>query len=303
MSSADTELALRARGLRSSALVAGPAEGPQVLCLHGFPDHRRSWRHQLPALADAGYRVIAPHLPGYEPSSLTRDGRYTIAALADIVIAWIEQLGDLRPKPHRLHLVGHDWGAIISYAVAAQAPDRLASLTTLAVPHLRRAPGAFARVPVQLVNSAYILLNAYGRLSEPIARARDFAYIRWLWRRWSPGWTCPEGELERLFETLSQPGVLRASLDYYRDVSAIFDRETRRSHALLRRRIETPTLALTGARDGCMDTRIWDHAMSPRDFPGGLRVERIERAGHFLHQERPKRVTRLILDHLEAHPN
>ena len=82
---------LRANGLRFSAHAAGA--GPLVLCLHGFPDHAGSFRHQLPALAAAGYRAVAPTMRGYEPSSQPRDGDYHIVRLAEDVVGWLDHLG------------------------------------------------------------------------------------------------------------------------------------------------------------------------------------------------------------------
>ena len=122
---------LRSKGLRFTAAECG--EGPLVLCLHGFPDHRSSWRHQLPALAESGFHVIAPNLRGYEQSSQPTDGRYYLTDLAEDVVAWVDDLGAAR-----VHLVGHDWGAAIAMASANLMPDRIASLTTRAVPPAHR---------------------------------------------------------------------------------------------------------------------------------------------------------------------
>ena len=104
-------LTLKAGPLSFSAHAAGA--GPIVLLVHGFPDHAHSWRFQLPVLAEAGYRAVAPTLRGYEPSSQPADADYHIVRMAEDVVAWIDDLGG---EP--VHLVGHDWGAIIAYAAA-----------------------------------------------------------------------------------------------------------------------------------------------------------------------------------------
>ena len=119
--------------LSFSALTAGfdvNAGRPLVLCLHGFPDNADTYRFQMPALAAAGYRVVAPMLRGYEPSSQPADGDYSLSSLAQDVIAWLDDLGE-----DRVYLVGHDWGAAISYVAAALAPERFLSIATIAVPH------------------------------------------------------------------------------------------------------------------------------------------------------------------------
>jgi pimeloyl-ACP methyl ester carboxylesterase len=291
-----TPLTLRRGGLSFSALVEG--EGPTILCLHGFPDHARSFRFQLPAFARAGFRGIAATMRGYEPSAQPRDGDYRIVRMAEDVAAWIEYL-DL----DRVHLVGHDWGAIVGYYVAAMWPERLRSLTTFAIAHPRRlAREIVMRLPSQLAKSWYIFFFQMRGVAEVAIARRDWAFVERLWRDWSPGWQLPLGELEAIKATFRQPGVLGAALGYYRSMFDLRSRSAREAQARMARPIEVPTLALTGALDGCMDTRLHDSAMRNVDFAGGLRVVRIEQAGHFLHQEKPDEVNRVLLDWLGALP-
>lgn len=289
-----TDIVLQHAGLRFSALSAGA--GPLVLCLHGFPDHRWSWRAQLPALAGAGYRAVAPQLRGYEPQSVPADGNYSLEALADDVLRWMDELG-----AERAHVVGHDWGAAIGYAVAALAPERLYSLTTLAVPHLRRMPAGLARTPVQLRNSWYMAFFQLRGIADRKVAADDFAFLERLWCDWSPGWQFQAESMAALKETFRRPGVVQGALGYYRAAFDAFSPRGRRSLALLGARVRVPTLALAGARDGCMDARLWDHVMRAEDFAGGLKVARVAGAGHFLHQEMPAEVNALLLDWLGAH--
>jgi len=283
---------LQASGLTFSALTEG--DGPVVLCLHGFPDNRRSFRLQLPALAAAGFRAVAPTLRGYEPSSQPADGDYHIVRMAEDVVGWIDDL-----LQERVHLVGHDWGAVIAYAAAALAPERLHSLTTLALPH----PGRLRRdgireLPSQILNSWYMLFFQLRGIAEWVLEARDWAFIEKLWRDWSPGWELPAEELVTVKETLGQPGVKKAALAYYRSMFDFRTPAARETARLLESPIRVPTLALTGALDGCMDTRLHDLAMKPEDFPAGFRVTRVFDAGHFLHQEKPEEVNRILLDWL-----
>jgi pimeloyl-ACP methyl ester carboxylesterase len=286
---------LHANGLSFSALTHG--EGPIVLCLHGFPDYRRSYRLQMPALAKAGFRAVAPSLRGYEPSSQPPDHDYHVVRMAEDVVGWIDSLG-----ADRVHLVGHDWGAIIAYAAAALAPERLYSLTTLAVPDL----GGLLRhkslriIPRQFRRSWYILFFQLPWLPEAVLQLRDGALIDKLWRDWSPGWTPPARELEIVKTALSQPGVREATLAYYRSLFSA-GRQARHTLKLHMRPILTPTLAITGEQDGCIDTRLYEDTMQAHEFPGGLSIERVAGAGHFPHQERPDEVNRMLLAWLEQH--
>ncbi|MFO0552298.1 MAG: alpha/beta hydrolase [Polyangiaceae bacterium] len=280
------------------AAPTGAGRGETVLLLHGFPDHARSFRAQLPALAAAGYRAVAPTLRGYEPSSQPRDRDYHLDAIARDVFAFADELG-----VERFHLVGHDWGALVGYVAAALHGDRLASLTTLAVPHPGRLvrEGLF-RVPRQIRLSSYVLFFQLRGVAEFALERDDWAMLERLWRDWSPGWTVPSEELALLKRTFAQPGVKRAALAYYRANFDVLSRQGRAVGALLRARVEAPTLALTGALDGCMDSRLHDLVMHADDFPRGVTVARVEGAGHFLHQEKPERVNAELLAWLEAHP-
>lgn len=288
------QIELEANGLTFSALEKG--SGPVVLLLHGFPDHNRTWRCQMDAIAAAGYRAIAPMMRGYDPSSQPADGDYHVIRLAEDVIGWLDFL-----KVERCHLVGHDWGAITTYAAGTLAPRRFHSLTTLAVPHLRRMPMGIRELPGQIRNSWYMIFFQLRFLSDAVVSRNDWAFIEKLWRDWSPGWNWPPEEMTRLKATFAKPGVRKAALGYYR---AFFDpvssasRETRK---ITTAKVPVPTLALTGELDGCMDTRLYDIVMKPEDFPNGLRVVRVQGTGHFLQQEKPEDVNRFILDWIREH--
>ena len=273
--------------LRFSAQAMG--QGPVVLCLHGFPDNASSFRHQLPALAEAGYRAIALTLRGYEPSSIPEDGDYSMGALAADVVAVIDQL-----EESEVHLVGHDWGAAIAYGIGATYPDRLRSVTTMAVPHAGRFSRQGMRSLKQLRLSWYMGFFQLKGLSDYWVRRDNFAFIRRLWRDWSPGWTPEEGVLENVIESLSVPGVLPAALGYYRAGLTMSALTQPIEEAFFK--VLVPTLALSGERDGCIDSAIFEGLMRDEDFPEGLRFQRIASAGHFPHQEQPGVINKLIIE-------
>lgn len=288
---------LQFTALEGSRATARDRKKPLVLCLHGFPDHHRTWRLQIPALVEAGFRVVAPLLRGYEPSSQPIDDDYHTIRMVEDVLGFIEYLGCLR-----VHLVGHDWGALVGYQVAARAPERLASLTTMAVPHPRRLPSlaGLRLLSRQLRNSWYMLFFQLRVVSDAVLKRNDFALVERLWRDWSPDFTPPAEEIRLLKRTLRQPGVAAAALRYYRDMFDPLSRAAGESRGLLRAPVPVPTLALTGARDGCLDTRLFD-LMRAEDFPRGLSMRRIAGAGHFLHQERPDEVNQLLIAWLRRH--
>ena len=291
MAVTDTELLTFQNGLLTfSAQAMG--DGPIVLCLHGFPDNAGSFRHQLPVLAEAGYRAISLTLRGYEPRSIPTDGDYTIETVATDILAVIDSL-----NAGPVHLIGHDWGAAAAYVAAAAAPERFRSLTVMAVPHAGRFARDGLRIPRQLRLSWYMGLFNIPWLSDWIVSRRDYRFIRWLWRDWSPSWQPEPGVLEGVISTLSQPGVRSAALGYYR--AALSIKALLVSVEEAHYSVPVPTLALSGERDGCIASDVFEELMVAQDFPQGLTFSRIPQAGHFLHQEQPGRVNRKIVDWLK----
>ena len=268
-------------------------EGPVVICLHGFPDNAGSFRHQLPALAEAGFRAISVTLRGYECASIPENGDYSVEAIASDIYAVIDQL-DQGP----VHLVGHDWGAAIAYNAAAAAPHHFKSLTTMAVPHAGRFARDGLRIPRQLKLSWFMGFFNLPWVSDWVVRRRDYAFIRNLWRKWSPGWSPAPDVIESVIDTLSQPGVLSATLGYYRAALSLSALSASADDAHYP--VPVPTLALTGERDGCIASDVFERLTVASDYPEGMRFHRIAEAGHFLHQEQPKAVNSLLIDWLTA---
>lgn len=296
MSTAVEQITLCWDGLESTAYALG--SGPVVLCLHGFPDHARSFRHQLPALAAAGFRAIAPTLRGYEPSSQP-DGKpssYHPVRIAHDVIAWSRQLSD---QP--VHVIGHDWGSVVTDLALHLAPERFARAATIAVPPLGAVQRVPWRLPRQLRLSWYMFFFQLRGVADRAVARDDFAFIERLWRDWSPGWSWDPAEMAELKQTFRKPCVLRAALGYYRATFNPLLADSLAMQKLARRPYDVPLLAITGALDGCLDTRVYD-LVDPKLFRAGLRVERIAGAGHFAHQEKPDAINRLLADWLTARP-
>lgn len=282
---------VRARGIEFHTLEAG--DGPLVLCLHGFPDHARSFRYQLPVLAAAGFRAVAPFMRGYAPTGPAPDGCYQTAALAGDAVALIEALGYQDAV-----VVGHDWGALAAYGAALAAPRRVRTLVAAAVPYGPQLVTAMTGNYDQHKRSWYMFFFQMP-LAEAAVAQDDFAFLERLWRDWSPGWQWPSEEMAALKETFHQPGVLAAALGYYRAAfnpalqdPALADLQMR----MLMTPIEVPALYLHGADDGCIGRELV--AGMADFFPRGLRVEMVPGAGHFLHQERPDVVNRVLLEFL-----
>lgn len=283
---------LRNGPLRFTARSAGT--GPLVLCLHGFPDNCRTFNALLPALAEAGYRAVAPTMRGYEASAQPADQDYHAIRMAEDVASWIEQLSG-----GPAHLIGHDWGATIALGAALLSPDRVASLTMMSVPHPAGFAEFYAIDAAQQVRSHYIL-----EFQEPGAEdrllAEDCEWLERLWRTWSPGWDIPPNILRTMREAFRQPGVAAATLGWYRQAFDIVSDAGQATQALFARPIAVPTMGLVGEDDGCVGADIFVTSMREADFPAGLQVEAIAGAGHFLHLELPQAVNARIISWLES---
>ena len=177
----------------------GPADGPLVVALHGFPDTAWTWRHLGPHLAGLGWRVVAPHLRGYAPSGLPRDGSVHVGAVMADAVAIHERLGG----DDRAVLVGHDWGAIAVNALNGHDDSPFARAVTLAVPPMQAMAGFDAALMLrQARNSWYILFNQLPYLPE---RTHE-RLIRRLWRDWSPGYDARE-DLRHVLAAVADPGA------------------------------------------------------------------------------------------------
>ena len=282
--------------LSFTAHACGPADGPVVLLLHGFPDNPHTFSDQLRVLADAGYRAIAPTMRGYEPSSQPDDQDYRIGTMARDVLAWIDDLG-----VDKVHLVGHDWGAAATYVAGALAPERFHSLTTMAVPHTPRMMSATWHVPIQLLNTWYMGFFQWPWVPEWAIERNDWAMLKWLCSIWSPGFSLPEEEWENRRETFEAQGVKRAMLAYYRQNASLgVMLGLVPSEALRLTTVPVRTLAMSGVNDGCMDPRLYDRVFLEEDFPAGFQILRIDGAGHFMHLDAPDTVNSALIEWLHG---
>ncbi|MGW5077019.1 alpha/beta fold hydrolase [Rhodococcus sp. NPDC004095] len=288
------EITLDLEAVRLRALTWGPDTGRLAVLLHGFPDTAHTWRHLGPALADEGWRVVAPFTRGYAPSAVPADRSGHIAALMDDAVAIHTQLDGGTDAV----LVGHDWGAIVANALAAHTDNPFAATVALAVPPFAtlRTPAALRVLPRQLRNSWYILFNQLPFLPERYAEP----LVRRLWADWSPGYDASD-DLPAVLAAIADPAHGRAVIGYYRNMARPFPRvpaRYRRWTGAEMRLPTTPTLYLHGDRDGCLDPRL--AALVPPGLPRGSEFHLIADAGHFLQLERPAEVNGRILKFLSA---
>ena len=277
----------RLRGAGVDLHVATLGTGAPVLLLHGFPESWRSWRHQMPALAAGGFAAWAPDLRGYNLSDRPpRRADYHLRLLVDDVAALVCATGH-----QRAHVVGHDWGGIVAWSFAGAYPELLHRLVIVNAPHLR----LFARKvrrPPQIFRSWYILLFQLPGLAERLLSARDFAALRHMFGRMPANrGAFPADEIERYVEAMRPPGALTAALNYYRALA----REPGGVTLAVRARSAADTLVIWGSRDPALGTELLEglERHAPR-----LTIHRIATAGHWVQNEAPEEVNRVLLDFL-----
>jgi pimeloyl-ACP methyl ester carboxylesterase len=278
------------------ALCWGPENGPIALCLHGFPDTAYGWRKVAAPLVEAGWRVVAPFMRGYVPSSLPSDGSYHVGALMDDALRVLAAAG----PTGRDVIVGHDWGAIAATGLAAMPDSPFQKAVIMSVPPpaafqpLGKVPDAgrlAAQLPRQLLRSWYVMYFQLPWLPE---RSASWVVPR-LWGRWSPGYRADE-DLRHVDAAIGAPERWRAALGYYR--ATVRNSKPPAQYAELHEHWlsepKLPTLYLHGRDDGCA-TPDYAHWVKPV-LPGGSELAIVDDAGHFLQLEQPDVVARRIGD-------
>jgi pimeloyl-ACP methyl ester carboxylesterase len=276
------------------ALTWGPADGPIALCLHGFPDSAHGWRKVAPVLADAGWRVVAPFMRGYAPSSVSSDGSYHVGALMDDALRVLDAAG----PTGRDVLIGHDWGAIAGSGLAAMPDSPFRKAVIMSVPPSASFRGKvahrgrlLARLPRQFVRSWYIMYFQLPWLPE---RSASWV-VPWLWRQWSPGYAAAE-DVALALDAVGAPENWRAALGYYR-AGVRGSKPPPRYAETHQHWLSAPTLPilyLHGSDDGAA-TADYTRWVEPV-LPEGSRVEIVDGAGHFMQLDRPDVVAAHILD-------
>jgi pimeloyl-ACP methyl ester carboxylesterase len=265
--------------------VAEMGAGPLVILLHGFPEFWYAWRHQLPALAHAGFHAVAPDMRGYNLSDKPRGVRsYRVPTLVEDVAALVRACGATKAI-----LVGHDWGGLVAWAFAMQHPEMLDRLVILNSPHPKTMARAM-RTSKQLLKSWYMFFFQLPWLPELAIRARGSTALLRDYERdpLVPGALLAD-ERERYVEAHARPGALTAMLHYYRALG-------RSGVGVARRSVEAPVLVIWSDHDRYLvpEVAACDPVLVPR-----ARIERLD-ASHWVQNELPERVNALMIEFLKS---
>ena len=251
-------------------------EGRPVVLLHGFPDSGRLWRHQVPALAGAGFQVIVPDLRGYGRSDKPGEvDAYSIPVLAGDVLGVLADLGI-----GKAHVVGHDWGAALAWALASFAPESVDHVAVLSVGN----PATFLRTLEQRQKSWYMLLFQFAGTAERWLSDDDWANFR----AWGG-----HPDADQVIADLEANGSLTPGLNWYRaNVAA----ESWAGPPLRLPPVQAPVMGVWSSGDFALsEVQMTDSA---ENMAGPWRYERLDGPGHWMQLEEPGKVSALLLDFL-----
>jgi epoxide hydrolase 4 len=279
-------------GVRLHVTEAGA--GPLVVLLHGFPDFSYSWRHQVQALADAGYHAVAPDLRGFNTSERPAGvDSYRLDHVTRDVTGLIRTFGE----DPAAAVVGHDWGGAVTWYLGARYPEATERLVVLNCPHLTRM-GEGLRSPRQILRSWYMLFFQLPVLPERFLAARDYAPLRAALRAGvvrDDAFT--EEDLERHVAAAKTSGGLGGGINYYRSMGRAKIRNGWRMPSDTAGTVDLPTLVIWGERDFVLRPELAD---PPAARVPDARVVRVPEAGHWVQLDDPELVNRELLAFLRA---
>jgi len=289
----DVETAyLKTNGIKLHLVMAGPKDGQPVFLLHGFPESWRGWLKQIDPLAKAGYRVIVPDQRGYNLSDKPKGIKaYAIDKLSKDILGLVDALGY-----KKVNLIGHDWGAVVAWALAIWHPERLHKMGILNVPH----PAVmlnFLRCgdPEQLRRSWYIFAFQIPWLPEYLLRVNDWRRTVRVLRDSGKIHTFTNEDIAEYKRAWAQPGAMTAMINWYRAAARYLPK------LLKDRRLKVPTLMLWGMQDMALSHRM---ARPSMDYCDKGKLVFFEDATHWVQHDEAAAVTQLLIEFLsnENHP-
>jgi pimeloyl-ACP methyl ester carboxylesterase len=276
---------IETNGIRLHVVQAGPKSGVPVLLLHGFPETWRCWIRQLPALVQAGCRVIAPDQRGYNLSDKPRGiKKYKVYTLVDDIVGLIDALAY-----ERVNLVGHDWGAAVAWLLANKYPERLQRLSILNVPHPTVMRRFLLRDFEQMRRSWYIFLFQLPWLPEAGMRRDNWRGAEYALRGSGKIHTFTNEDIEKYKEAWSQPGAMTAMINWYRAAGRYQIPVPKEP------RIKVPTLMMWGMQDFALTHRM---ARPSMDYVDEGNLILFPEATHWVQRDAAEEVNHYLIDFL-----
>ncbi|MET4613767.1 pimeloyl-ACP methyl ester carboxylesterase [Rhodococcus sp. PvR044] len=274
-----THTAVTAGGLTFDVEDSGPADGPPIVLLHGFPETSACWRPLTPLLTAAGHRVIAPSQRGYSPGARPVGvEHYSIELLGADVVALMDATGIASA-----HVVGHDWGAVVAWWLAAHHPERVESLTAVSVPHPSAFGWALREDADQQKRSRYISVFRDGQVAEKLLLDDDAKRLRAAYGDLDPD------QVAEHVRALTEPGALTAALSWYRAMRADFGGIPP---------VRVPTTYVWGSADEALGRAGAERCGEFVDAP--YRFVELDGVSHWIPEQAPDALAEAVLARIEG---
>jgi pimeloyl-ACP methyl ester carboxylesterase len=271
-------------GVALHVVLAGPTSGRPLILLHGFPEFWFAWRHQIDHFVSSGYRVIIPDQRGYNLSEKPAEiASYSIDVLAKDVVGLLDTVAN-----SKAFVVGHDWGAAVTWYLAARYSDRVDRTAILSVPHPRVFIRNLIMNPAQLRRSWYLFFFHLPWLPEFILHRRDWALLVRVLRNTSPPGVFSDSDLEGYKESWARKDAVTAMLNWYRATlrfplkSALDPKASR---------VRVPALLIWGKNDQFVGEVM---ARESLEYCDDGHLEMLESATHWVQHEQPAQVNTLL---------
>ncbi|MFN0148987.1 MAG: alpha/beta fold hydrolase [Dehalococcoidia bacterium] len=277
---------INANGMTFRCREAGTT-GEPVILLHGFPETSHMWTKLMPLLVEAGYRCLAPDQRGYSAGARP-EGIPNYAT--DLLVSDVMALAQAWGAGEKFHLVAHDWGAGVGWRLVNAHPERIASWTSLSIPHPASYGRAFREDPEQQEKSQYIIFFQEPGAAEAAMSANDWAMLRTIWSASDPE------EVAEYVDTFTKPGAMTAALNWYR---ASFGGGQLADASAAEFKVALPSLTIWGNQDQAVGRSTT--ANQAQYMTGYNRFVELD-AGHWLVQEKLPEVSAEVLAHLKKFP-
>ncbi len=274
---------LKTNGIQLHIVLCGPADGEPVILLHGFPEYWGGWKRQIPALAQAGYRVIVPDQRGYGQSDAPRGvAAYALSELTNDIVGLMDALGY-----ENVYLAGHDWGAVVAWSLGMTWPKRVKKLAILNVPHPAVMFDFLKKSPRQMLKSWYIAFFQIPGLADWLLAREDFALAARLLISSGKKGTFSRPELEEYKKAWRASGGLTSMINWYRAL-------TQKRPALPGNpRLKMPVLILWGKNDVALSAEM--AAESLKYCENGQLVY-FEKATHWVQHDEAEEVSARLVE-------
>jgi pimeloyl-ACP methyl ester carboxylesterase len=274
---------IETNGINFHIVQAGPKSGVPVVFLHGFPEFWFGWRKQIPALVEAGCRVIVPDQRGYNLSEKPLGVKnYSVDILVEDIIGLIDALGY-----EKVNLVGHDWGAVVAWALAIKHPERLHKLSILNAPHPAIMQKFLSRDLEQMRRSWYAMFFQLPWLPEKILSANNWRVTVDTLRGSDKFKSFTNEDIEKYKQAWSQPGAITSMLNWYR--AAVRSRGLSSNDM----RVKVPTLMMWGIKDAALSHRM---ARPSMDYVDQGNLILFPEATHWVQHDAAEEVNHYLID-------